>query len=194
VFITARGAADVRPQVLHFQATWQVAIHAARQNCRVFRTDTKVLSTGGGGCFNLGHRRHHVEPVSISTPSPALIVVVDDDLSVRESLPELLRQCGFAATAFASAQDFLASNVIDQSSCLILDIAMPGMSGIELARELAKRAHPIPIVFITANRDESDRSYLLQEGAVACLFKPFGETELLQAVRLALRSDSNGVP
>ena len=126
--------------------------------------------------------------------SQALVVVVDDDLSMRESLPELLRQCSFAATAFASALDFLASNVIDQTSCLILDIAMPGMSGIELARELAKRAHAIPIVFITGNGDESDRPRLLQEGAVACLFKPFGETELLQAVRLALGTKANGVP
>ena len=68
----------------------------------------------------------------------ALVVVVDDDLSVRESLPELLRQCGFSATAFASADDFVASSLVDQTSCLILDIAMPGRSGIELARELAR--------------------------------------------------------
>jgi FixJ family two-component response regulator len=126
--------------------------------------------------------------------SQALVVVVDDDLSMRESLPELLRQCGFAATAFASGPDFLASNVIEQTSCLILDIAMPGMSGIELARELAKRAQAIPTVFITANGDDSDRPRLLQEGAVACLFKPFGETELLQAIRLALGTKANAVP
>ena len=118
--------------------------------------------------------------------SRAPVVVVDDDLSVRESLPELLRQCGFAAMAYATADAFLTSNVMDQISCLILDVAMPGMSGIELARELARRGKAIPIVFISGAGDENDRPRLLQEGAVECLFKPFGETELLDAVRVAL--------
>jgi FixJ family two-component response regulator len=124
--------------------------------------------------------------------SRALVVVVDDDLSVRESLPELLRQCGFSATAFASGDEFLASNVIDQISCLILDVAMPAMSGIELARELARQGRAIPIVFISGDADESDRPRLLQEGAVECLFKPFSETELLEAVRVALAASSRG--
>jgi FixJ family two-component response regulator len=127
-------------------------------------------------------------------PSRALVVVVDDDLSVRESLPELLRQCGFAATAFASAYDFLASDVMDRTSCLILDIAMPGMSGIDLARELARRGQAIPLVFISGDGDQSDRPRLLQEGAVECLFKPFGEAQLLDAVRVALGSKPGGVP
>ena len=140
--------------------------------------------------------RRVVEPGACEIPmaSRALVVVVDDDLSVRESLPELLRQCGFASTAFASADDFLASNVMDQTSCLILDIAMPGMSGIELARELARQRQAIPIVFISGDGDESDRLRLLQEGAVECLFKPFSETELLEAVRVALGAKPNGVP
>ena len=138
-----------------------------------------------------------VELGSVRAPmaSRALVVVVDDDLSVRESLPELLQQCGFAATAFASADDFLASSTMDQTSCLILDIVMPGMSGIELARELARRGQAIPIVFISGDGDERDRlRLLLQEGAVECLFKPFGETELLDAVRVALGAKPNRVP
>jgi FixJ family two-component response regulator len=118
--------------------------------------------------------------------SQALVIVVDDDLSVRESLPELLRQCGFAATAFASAAEFLTSGVVGQADCLILDVAMPGMSGIELARDLAGRGQAIPIVFMTAQGDQSERPRLLQEGAVACLFKPFTETQLLEAVGSAL--------
>jgi FixJ family two-component response regulator len=127
-----------------------------------------------------------------------LVVVVDDDISVRESLPELLHQCGFAATAFASAGDFLASPAMEQTACLILDIAMPGMSGVELARELARRGQAIPIVFITAGGDESDRDRLLQEerGGVACLFKPFSEPDLLEAVKRALGPGAkrNGAP
>jgi FixJ family two-component response regulator len=116
----------------------------------------------------------------------SLVSVVDDDESVRESLPDLLKQCGFAVAAFASALDFLDSPVLDQTACLILDVAMPGMSGIELQRELARRGHSIPIVFITAHGDESDRPRLVKGSAVACLFKPFGEAELLEAVGLAL--------
>jgi FixJ family two-component response regulator len=125
-----------------------------------------------------------VRPVANS--ARPLISVVDDDESVRESLPDLLRQCGFAAAAFASAFEFLDSPVIDQTACLILDVAMPGMSGIELQRELSRRGHSTPIVFITAHGDESDRHRLVQGQAVACLFKPFGEAEMLEAVRLAL--------
>ena len=114
-----------------------------------------------------------------------IVAVVDDDLSVRESLPELLRQYGLAVVAFASADDFLASNVRDQTACLILDIAMPGMSGVELARELNRPGPVIPIVFISGDGDESDRPRLLREGAVACLFKPFSEAELLGALNAA---------
>src|SRR2546428_815289 len=85
----------------------------------------------------------------------SLVSVVDDDESVRESLPDLLRECGFAARAFASAEAFLASECIGQTRCLILDVAMPGMSGPELQRELTRRRHELPIVFITAQCDET---------------------------------------
>ena len=117
----------------------------------------------------------------------SLVSVVDDDESVRESLPDLLRQFGFAAQAFSSAQAFLASDVVSETSCLLLDIAMPGMSGPELQQELIRRRQEIPIVFITAGGDASVRPRLVAEGAVECLFKPFSETALLDALNAALR-------
>ena len=122
------------------------------------------------------------------TDRRALVTVVDDDESVRESLPDLLRELGFAARAFSSAEDFLTSDCVDRTSCLILDIIMPGgMSGPELQRELARRRQLIPIVFITANGDETTRPRLIAEGAVECLLKPFGEKALLSALSEALR-------
>ena len=116
----------------------------------------------------------------------SLVSVVDDDESVRESLPDLLRQCGFAAEAFSSAEAFLASDVVSETSCLLLDVVMPGMSGPELQLELTRRRQTIPIVFITANEDRAVRPSLLARGAVECLFKPFSEAALLDAVRAAL--------
>ena len=115
----------------------------------------------------------------------SLVSVVDDDESVRESLPDLLRALGFAAAAFSSAEAFLASDVVSETSCLVLDIAMPGMSGPDLQTELTRRRQEIPIVFITANGDRTLRPRLLARGAVDCLFKPFSETALLDAVRAA---------
>ena len=117
----------------------------------------------------------------------SLVSVVDDDESVRESLPDLLRECGFAVQAFSSAEAFLASEYVGQTSCLLLDIAMPGMSGPDLQRELTRRRHEMPIVFITALGEETVRPYVLAQGAVACLFKPFSETALLEALQAALR-------
>jgi len=116
-----------------------------------------------------------------------LVAVVDDDESVRESLPYLLKEFGFAARAFSSAQEFLASDYVGQTRCLILDIAMPGMTGPDLQQELKLRRQEIPVVFITAHRDEAVRSRMLEQGAVECLFKPFSDTALLQALNVALR-------
>jgi len=115
-----------------------------------------------------------------------LISVVDDDESVRESLPDLLNEFGFDAQAFSSAEEFLASDSVSQTSCLVLDVAMPGMTGPDLQRELMIRHREIPIVFITAHRDENVRPRLLAQGAVDCLFKPFSETDLLDALNTAL--------
>ena len=117
----------------------------------------------------------------------SLVSVVDDDESVRESLPDMLKEFGFAAQAFTSAEEFLASDYVDQTRCLILDLVMPGMSGPDLERELRLRRREIPIVFITACADETVRPRLLAQGAVECLFKPFSETALLGAVNAALR-------
>jgi FixJ family two-component response regulator len=116
-----------------------------------------------------------------------LISVVDDDESVRESLPDLLREFGFAAEAFSSAEEFLASDRLGQTGCLVLDVAMPGMSGPDLQQELARRRQEMPIVFVTAHRDEGARVRLLGRGAVECLSKPFSETALLDALNAALR-------
>jgi FixJ family two-component response regulator len=115
-----------------------------------------------------------------------LISVVDDDQSLREALPELLNELGFAAQIFSSAEEFLLSDAVFRSSCLMLDVAMPVMSGPELFRELRRRNVKIPVVFITARRDEAARSQLLDDGAVECLFKPFNDTALLQALNKAV--------
>jgi FixJ family two-component response regulator len=117
----------------------------------------------------------------------SLVSVVDDDESVRESLPDLIRQFGFAAQAFSSAEAFLASEALSETRCLILDIAMPGMSGPDLQQELTRRRQEIPIVFITATGDQTMRPRVLAQGAVECLFKPFSETALLDALDAALR-------
>src|SRR5215470_12212907 len=115
-----------------------------------------------------------------------LISVVDDDESVRESLPDLLREFGFDAQTFSSAEEFLASERIGDTNCLLLDVAMPGMTGPDLQRELKIREQSIPIVFITAQRDATVRPRLIAAGAVDCLFKPFEPTDLLQALHTAL--------
>jgi FixJ family two-component response regulator len=109
--------------------------------------------------------------------------VVDDDESVRESLPDLLNEFGYSVRAFSSGMDFLASDVLDQTRCLILDIAMPNMTGIELQAELKRRGKQIPIIFITATREERIRARVVELGAARCLTKPFTEAALLEALR-----------
>ena len=117
----------------------------------------------------------------------SLISVVDDDESIRESLPDLLTVFGFAAQTFSSAEEFLRSDQIGETRCLILDIAMPGMTGPDLQRELKVQEREIPIIFITGERNEAVRTRLLQEGAIECLFKPFSDSDLLLALSTALR-------
>ena len=128
-----------------------------------------------------------ISPPLVAVIRPPLVAVVDDDESVRESLPDLVRELGFAVEAFPSAEDFLASTCVGRAGCLILDIAMPGMSGPDLQRELALQGHEIPVVFITAHSDVTVRRRLLEQGAVECLFKPFSDTALLEALNTALR-------
>jgi FixJ family two-component response regulator len=117
-----------------------------------------------------------------------LVSIVDDDQSVRESLPDLLQEFGFDTQAFSSAEEFLASESVSQTRCLLLDVAMPGMGGPALQLELARQRRTIPIVFITANTDETIRPQLIAAGAIECLFKPFSESALLEAVAAALRA------
>jgi FixJ family two-component response regulator len=112
-----------------------------------------------------------------------LVSVVDDDESVRESLPDLLNEFGYSVRAFSSPLEFLASDALEQTRCLILDVAMPGMTGIELQAELKQRESQIPIIFITATRDETIRARVVELGAVACLTKPFTEADLLEELR-----------
>jgi FixJ family two-component response regulator len=118
-----------------------------------------------------------------------LVSIVDDDESVRESLPDLVREFGFAVEAFSSAEEFLTSDHVGKTSCLILDMAMPGMSGPDLQRELKLRRQEIPIVFITGHGDETTRPRVLAEGAAECLLKPFSDASLRDALDVALRAD-----
>ena len=115
-----------------------------------------------------------------------LVCLVDDDESVRESLPDLLREFGFEVSAFSSAKAILISDCLGRCDCLILDIAMPEMTGPDLQRELKRRGSDIPIVFITARVNEKVRQRVLEEGAVACLYKPFSQADLLGALHVAI--------
>ena len=121
------------------------------------------------------------------TAKRSLVSVVDDDAFVREALPDLLKELGYSSQAFPSAKAFLSSSVIGDTRCLILDVAMPHMTGPELNRELIRRRQAIPVIFVTAIRDEALRPRLLAEGAVDCLFKPVSEQALVDALHIALR-------
>jgi len=115
-----------------------------------------------------------------------LLSVVDDDEMLRESLPDLLREFGFSARAFSSGQEFLSSNDVGETRCLILDVAMPGMSGLEVQEELKRRGQAIPVIFITGQKDEEIRKRAFSQGAVKFLYKPFSDSALLEAVNAAL--------
>jgi FixJ family two-component response regulator len=121
--------------------------------------------------------------------SPSCIAVVDDDESVLASLPALLRQLGFIANAFSSAEEFLLSDWRRRSDCLILDVSLPGMSGPQLQQELALQLPALPIIFITAQVDERIRRRVLESGAIALLLKPFSEAALVEALGDALRAE-----
>lgn len=118
-----------------------------------------------------------------------LVSIVDDDESVRESLPDLLKEIGFVSQTFSSAEEFLAKDGISGSNCLILDVAMPGMCGPELQQELNRRKITVPIIFITGNRDEALRSRLIEQGAAACLIKPFSDDAMIEALNSALKAE-----
>jgi FixJ family two-component response regulator len=117
-----------------------------------------------------------------------LLSVVDDDESIRESLPDLIKEFGFAARVFSSAEQFLSSGSVDETSCLILDIAMPGMSGLELHQELKRRGEEIPVIFMTGQKDETIRARALEQDAAGFLLKPFSDAALLAAIQTALQA------
>jgi len=117
-----------------------------------------------------------------------LLSVVDDDESMRESLPGLIQEFGFAARSFSSAEEFLSSGAVDETSCLILDIAMPGMSGPELHQVLKRRGDEIPVIFITGQKDERIRARVFEQGAAGFLLKPFSDVALLAAIKTALQA------
>ncbi len=122
--------------------------------------------------------------------APRQISIVDDDVSIREALKGLMRSARFNAEAFASAEDFLASESLHATSCLILDVTLPGMNGFELQNRLQAEGRGIPIVFITAHADEASRQRALKGGAIEFLSKPVRWEPLFNAIESAM----NGAP
>lgn len=122
----------------------------------------------------------------------ALISIVDDDDSLRNSLNNLIRSVGFGVQGFSSAEAFLNSNQLRDTACLILDVRMPGMSGLDLQRQLVAANCRIPIIFITSHGDDNARARALEAGAVDFLYKPFWEEALLNAIHTALKSKGDG--
>jgi FixJ family two-component response regulator len=141
------------------------------------------------GCGAMPHPFCMESDKERSQDNHRLLSVVDDDQSVRESLPDLLGEFGFSTRAFSSAEEFLLSGSIDQTSCLILDIAMPGMSGPELHLELKRRGQEVPTIFISGQRDETIRDRLLKQGAVEFLQKPINDAALVAAIKTALQGN-----
>jgi FixJ family two-component response regulator len=128
-------------------------------------------------------------------PNKPVIAIVDDDGSVREALMSLMRALGFVSEAYGCAEDFLRSGRLDRASCLIADVRMPGMTGLELHRRLVASGHPIPTVLITAHDDEEGRRRALNAGVLCYLTKPFNEDDLLGCIHSALehaKKDGNG--
>jgi len=136
-------------------------------------------------CGDSRKRNETAAGKALPTERP-LVSLIDDDQSVRESLPDLLKELGYETAVFSSAEEFLASGQIVRSKCLILDIAMPGMSGPDLLRELKRRRWKIPTIFITGQGDATIRSRVMAEGAVECLFKPFHDAALDEALKSAM--------
>jgi len=120
-------------------------------------------------------------------PGGALIAIVDDDEWVRKSLERLIKSAGFRTQTFASAEDFVAASTRDETACIILDLRLPGMSGLDLQARLAAEHNLVPIVFVSAHDEQETRAQALQSGAVAFLAKPVNDQALLDAIDLALK-------
>ena len=132
------------------------------------------------------------------TGNQSIVMIVDDDDSIRKSVRRLMKSFGFAVETFASAEEFLGSERLEKTSCLILDVHMPGMNGLELQKQLVASGCAIPIIFITAFADDRARGEAMTAGAAAYLIKPFGDEELVDCIRTALpdvgRDGSSSVP
>jgi FixJ family two-component response regulator len=126
--------------------------------------------------------------VNIKRSEKALICVVDDDFLMQESTTRLLRSFKFNVKALASAEEFLNSDYLAEAACLILDLRLPGISGLELQRQLISQNRRMPIIFVTAHGDETERTRALEAGAIAFLYKPFYEHDLLNAINSALEN------
>jgi FixJ family two-component response regulator len=121
------------------------------------------------------------------TADGSVVMIVDDDDSMRRAARRLVRSFGLGVDTFASAEDFLASGRLAETACLVLDVHMPGLSGIELQSKLIAEGHHIPVIFITAFADEKTQARALEAGAYAYLIKPFDEDDLLEGIRRALQ-------
>jgi FixJ family two-component response regulator len=121
------------------------------------------------------------------TTKQFIVMIVDDDESVRRAARRLIKSYGFAVETFTSAEDFLGSGRLHETACLVLDVQMPGLNGLELQSRLVAEGHRVPIIFITAFNDENARAQALQAGALGYLVKPFEEADLLNGINLALQ-------
>ena len=121
-------------------------------------------------------------------PKASLVSIVEDDRSARESMRRLMRSLGFAVEAFSSAADFLASPRLVETACLIADVHMPAMTGVELHKHLIKVGYAIPTILVTAYPNDVDRARALNDGVVCYLRKPFRENQLIRCLRAALPS------
>ena len=130
------------------------------------------------------------DPQKPSWAAP-LVSVVDDDISVGRSTRRLLRTAGLRAEAFASAEEFLSSGLLGEAACLVLDLRMPGMNGLQLQQHLAHTSNPVPIIFLSAHSCADNERKALQAGAVRFLKKPVSKDALLLAIRNALNAFSN---
>jgi FixJ family two-component response regulator len=128
----------------------------------------------------------------VHVPNSPLISIVDDDESMRASLDNLMRSAGFRAQTFPSAEAFLGSGRMEGTACLILDVRMPGMNGLDLQDHLVSSGADVPIIFVTSHIDDDVRARALDAGAVTFLYKPFDENELLDAIDSVLRTRPQG--
>jgi FixJ family two-component response regulator len=122
------------------------------------------------------------------TGNQSIVMIVDDDDSIRKAVRRLMKSYGFAVETFASATEYLGSDRLDKTSCLVLDVHMPDMNGLELQKRIVESGRAIPIIFITAFTDENARAQAMRAGAVDYLAKPFSDEELLKCIHVALQS------